>query len=220
MARQCAGALAHHFRNKRILITAGPTWVPIDSVRVISNTASGETGRLLAQGLQKIGARVTLLSGPVCLCGLNRKVRVINFRFFDELRNIIKQELRASKYDLIIHSAAVSDFRPSRRIKNKITSGRAFILRLKAQPKIINYIRALNPRAKLVIFKLESGINDAALIARARESLLIHKADFAVANRVLPRYKAFILDKARVYAKAGSKKILADKLIAALGQLR
>jgi len=52
-------------KNKRILITCGPTWVPIDGMRVISNRSSGQLGQTIAQDLTKAGAKVTLLEGPV-----------------------------------------------------------------------------------------------------------------------------------------------------------
>ena len=47
-------------KNKRVLITAGPTWVKIDKVRVISNTASGKTGLLFADAFKRLGSKVTL----------------------------------------------------------------------------------------------------------------------------------------------------------------
>ena len=58
---------SHKLKNKKVLITAGPTWVPIDNVRVISNTATGETGILLSEKLKNLGAKVTLLLGPTNL---------------------------------------------------------------------------------------------------------------------------------------------------------
>ena len=67
------------FKNKKILITAGPTWIAVDSVRVISNTASGETGQLLADRLAREGAKVTLVLGPVPNRLKNKKVKVIPF---------------------------------------------------------------------------------------------------------------------------------------------
>ncbi len=200
-------------KNKRVLITAGPTWVPIDSVRVISNIATGETGRLLAKRLRNAGAKVTLVIGPTgCSCS-GRNIRIINFKFFEDLRNILQKELRLTKYDFIIHSAAVSDFKPRKIIKNKIDSSKPCTLRLMRLPKIITDIRSLNPGAKLMMFKLESGVNDAELIKRARKSLLAYQADFVVANRFSRAYKAYILDHSKVYSKTGSKNELVRKLV-------
>jgi len=204
---------SHKLKNKKILITAGPTWVAIDEVRIISNIATGETGVLLAEKLQKLGAKVTLLLGPVGICCLNKKIRLLHFKFFDELRNILKKELRSNKYDIIIHSAAVSDFRPAKSIKGKLDSNTPYNFRLVPLPKIIRDIRNFASAAKLVMFKLETAISDRILINRARESYRIYGADLAIANRLFPKYKAFILDRNNIYAECISKKQLIKKLV-------
>ena len=226
---------------KRVLITAGPTWVAIDKVRVISNIASGETGILLAESLAREGAKVTLILGPgesMSFPGLtgesmyldsrfrgndknriqNSKVKIIRFSFFEELRQALKKELKASRYDLIIHSAAVSDFKPAESIRGKIKSGQDYNLRLTPLPKIADEIRGLAPAAHLVLFKLEFGIPDQELILRARKTLTASRADLIVANRIEPRYKAYILGAKRIYSRAGSKQEMAEKLITALGK--
>ncbi len=199
-------------KNKRILITAGPTWVPIDSVRVISNIATGETGTLLAEELRRRGAKVTLLLGPVEACCLHRKIKLIRFKFFGELKNKIIKELSAGGYDVIIHNAAVSDFKPDK-CRGKISSDKAVNLKLRPLPKIINDIRRLRQKAKIIIFKLESGISDGVLIKRARRAQLEAGADFVVANRINP-YRAFIIDKKGALVAAGTKSDLVKGLIA------
>ena len=229
---------------KRVLITAGPTWVAIDKVRVISNIASGETGILLAEGLARKGAKVTLILGPgenmsfpaPAFAGVtgesmyldsrfrgndkniiqNSRVKIIRFRFFKELREAVKKELKAYRYDFIIHSAAVSDFRPVSQTRGKISSDKPRVLRLEPLPKIIEDIRRLAPSARLVMFKLDAGISDKKLIAIAREALIKNNADLVVANRLEPRYKAYILDGKRIYSRAGSKQEMARNLIACL----
>ncbi len=201
---------------KRVLITAGPTWVAIDKVRVISNIASGETGILLAEGLARKGAKVTLILGPGNCDYRNSRVKIIRFSFFEELRQALKKELKASRYDLIIHSAAVSDFKPAQSIGGKIKSGQDYNLRLTPLPKIADEIRGLAPAAHLVLFKLEFGIPDQELILRARKTLTASRADLIVANRIEPRYKAYILDGKRIYSRAGSKQEMARNLIACL----
>jgi len=224
-----------NLRNKRILITAGPTWVPIDEVRVISNIASGETGILLAEKLLKYGAGVTLVLGPVESCSvsgstapirltsfaqgcpersrrIDKKIKLVRFKFFDQLRSRLKKELLSKNYDCIIHCAAVSDFRPLSPDRGKLASNKAHNLKLTVLPKIVNEIRKLRPAAKLVMFKLEAGISDIELIRRAREALLKAQADLIVANRITPSYKAFILNKNETLDCVHSKKELADKL--------
>lgn len=200
-------------KNKRILITAGPTWVPIDKVRVIGNIATGETGILLAKKLKNLGAKVTLLLGPIGTCSLDKKINLIRFKYFDELKKIIVRELKSKKYDMVIHSAAVSDFRPRQKIKGKLPSDRSYSLKFVPLPKIIKDIRRLAPKTKVVMFKLESGVSDTILIGRAKKSLANADADFVVANRISP-YRAFIIDKEGIIGGVLKNKLeLAKRLL-------
>ena len=194
----------------------------IDKVRVISNIASGETGILLADKLSEQGAKVTLVLGPGNdKNGIqNSRIKIIRFSFFEELRQALKKELKASRYDFIIHSAAVSDFAPQKPIKGKLKSGRPYILRLKALPKLSADIRRLAPDAGLVLFKLESGIKDEELIQRARKTLADSQADLIVANIIEPRYKSYILDAKKIYSRAGSKQEMVSNLLFALGKVQ
>lgn len=204
-----------NLKDKRILITAGPSWVPIDSVRVISNTATGETGCLLAEELNNSGAKVTLVLGPVGVCCLNNKIRLVRFKFFDELKHIIEQELSSKKYDIIIHSAAVSDFRAQETSKGKLKSNKAHSLKLLLLPKIIQGIRRLAPEAQLIPFKLELN-SEAALIEKAKTFLAKVKGDYIVANRLYP-YRAFLIDKTgKVVFRVKNKTDLANKLVKTL----
>ncbi|MFH1640662.1 MAG: phosphopantothenoylcysteine decarboxylase [Candidatus Omnitrophota bacterium] len=202
---------SHKLRNKRILITAGPTWVPIDDVRVISNIATGETGILLAKEAKRFGAKVTLFLGPGNDYCFGKGVNIVRFRYFDEFRNKIRNELRKNKYDYIIHSAAVSDFKPQDFLKGKISSKGAIKLRLKPLPKIYVDIRRLASEAKLVIFKLESGISDDTLIRRAKLQQYKAGAGLVVANSLNP-YRAFVINRGGDIISAKSKKELVKKL--------
>ena len=224
----------NNLKDKNILITAGPTWVPIDNVRVISNIATGSTGILLAEHLSKLGAKVTLILGPVpnvaflrreakkvttfgiSSCCINRKVKIINFRFFDELKEKIQKELGAKKYDIVIHSAAVSDYRPTQAYKGKITSGKKlFSINLRPTPKLFAEIRRKSADSKLVIFKLEFGVKENLLKTKALKLLKDARADLVVANTFCGNsYKAFIIDKGkRVLARINKKAAVAQRLI-------
>ena len=114
----------------RVLITCGATWTPIDDVRVISNISSGEMGHLIAEAFRKQKAEVTVIEGPVTHALTDKKVKVIKYRFFDELANVLKKEL-LKKYDIIIHAAAVSDFKVVGASGKKIASDRNVTLRLR-----------------------------------------------------------------------------------------
>ncbi|MFH1678383.1 MAG: phosphopantothenoylcysteine decarboxylase [Candidatus Omnitrophota bacterium] len=204
-----------NLQGKKILITAGPTWVSIDSVRVISNIATGRTGILLAQEAAIRGARVTLVMGPCGECRLNKPVRLIRFQYFDELKKILTSRLRNNRYDIIIHSAAVSDFKPEYVSGRKLDSNRGHRLRLMPLFKLVVLIRRMGIGAKLVMFKLETGITDKALIYRAKSAREKNGADLIVANRLNP-YRAFIINKENNQISARTKQDLAKKLIKVL----
>jgi len=199
-------------RNKRVLITAGSTWVPIDRVRVISNIATGLTGTLLARSLQKKGAQVTLCLGNPALYPPIKGIRMRRFKFFDELKKILSRELTQRRYDIVIHSAAVSDFCPQQALRGKLDSGRGALLRLKPLPKLIKRIRALAPSSRLVMFKLEPAVKDSVLIARAIHALRAVHADIAVACSLDP-YKAIILNGSKKRVVVKSKRELVNRLI-------
>jgi phosphopantothenoylcysteine synthetase/decarboxylase len=199
-------------KNKKILITSGPTWVRIDDVRVISNIATGETGILLAEKLSRLGAWVTLILGQVNAACLPQRIKVIRFKFFSELNEALNKQLRRNKYDIIIHSAAVSDFRPKQPVRGKINSNRARILKLVPLPKIIDSIKSLAPQSFLVMFKLGPGLSDEALIKKAVFSMRSVGADLVVGCGLNP-YRAFIIDRAENKFCAKTKKDMVVKLI-------
>ncbi len=203
----------HALAGKKILITAGPTWVPIDDVRVISNISSGEMGILLARQARACGMNVDMILGPAT-CGVSLKgVRVSRFKYFDELLRQISATLARRQYDIILHAAAVSDYllKP---VPGKISSANPqLILRLTPAPKLIDVMRRLNPRAFLVMFKLEGKVTDAVLLKRALEAMKKASADLVIANRFVEgRYRGFILGSKNILARSASKQALAASL--------
>ncbi len=188
--------MATNLKGKKVLITAGPTWVPIDNVRVISNTATGKTGILLAENLARQGAKVTLLLGPVGICCLNKSIRLINFKFFDELSSLLKSELK-KHYDIVIHSAAVSDYRPDAISRKKLNSKNAVLnLTLKQTPKLIDSLRKASPRALLAGFKFEPDLTGKKLINKAAGLIKRAQLDLVVANTTRnKRYTAYLVSK-------------------------
>ena len=93
--------------GKHVLITAGPTWEPIDPVRVIANRSSGRQGFAIAAAAAKAGARVTLIAGPVCLPTPERADR-IDVETAEEMAVAVLGSLPA---DVAILVAAVADWR-------------------------------------------------------------------------------------------------------------
>ncbi len=192
-------------KNKKILITGGPVWVPLDKIRVISNVFTGELSLLLAKEAAKKGAKTTLLLGPTPLPfqeKLPKNLKIIRFNFFDELYKLMKKEISSGQYDVVIHSAAVADFMPEKITEGKINSEKKNLsIKLKPTPKIADKIKKWDPNVFLVKFKLEVNQNKKELIKRAYNSMLTSSADLIVANDFKNIKKeahwAFIIDPIR-----------------------
>ena len=103
--------------GKRVLITAGPTFEPIDPVRGITNRSSGKMGFALARACAQAGAEVTLVAGPVAL-DTPWAVRRINVQTAQQMHDAVHHELDAASaacraHHLFIAVAAVADWRPA-----------------------------------------------------------------------------------------------------------
>jgi phosphopantothenoylcysteine decarboxylase/phosphopantothenate--cysteine ligase len=175
-------------KNKKVLMTAGPTIEYIDPVRVITNLSSGKTGVLLASELISAGAKVTIIYGPG-----NQKApkgaRVINITTNSDMFEAAKKELK-KKYDIVIMAAAASDFTPERVSKSKIKSNKkSLTIRLKRAPKIIDMVRKFQKDALLVGFKAETNIAKSALIKSAQKKMKESGADIIIANDIGTKYQ-------------------------------
>lgn len=210
----------NNLKNKKILITAGPTWVPIDSVRVISNIATGRTGILLAEKFSRYGAKVTLLLGHGELHHSNNRIRIVAFRFFEELQNIITRELNTGKYDVLVHSAAVSDYSPKPCLGGKVKSGRrVWRINLFPTTKIIDSIKKKWPDIFLVGFKFEPQAGNEVLMAEAKKLLARARLNLVVANTIRRnRYLAYIIKHNGACGPFYAKNNLAGELVRLIGE--
>lgn len=206
-------------KNKKILVTAGPTWVAIDKVRVITNIFKGTLGMIIAKEATKRGAKTTLLLGPggVSLPKIP-SLKVIPFKFFDELFYLMKKEISSKKYDIVIHSAAVSDFKPAKVYKGKISSQREeLLLKLKPTIKIVDQIKKWDRKIFLVKFKVECGISKKKLIEKGYQSMLQSDAQLIMANDLTQikekTHKAFIIDREKNIIFCKTKEEIAKKLL-------
>ncbi len=202
-------------KNKRIIITAGPTCVPIDKVRVISNIATAKTGIILAKKANKLGVSVTLLLGPMGEIKLNKNINIKRYSFFDELDDLLKKELLTKKYDVVIHSAAVSDYKPKKLFTKKIKSNiRNFRLDLEPTFKIVDKIKKYSPDVFLVMFKLEFGASFLKMTENARKAMQNADADLCVINTFSENnYKAMVINRNKVLYRVDSKEKLTKKLL-------
>lgn len=204
-----------NLKNKKILITCGPTWVPIDTMRVISNRSSGTLGQALAEDFAKAGAKVTLLEGPVARPLQSRSIKILKFLFFDDLAALIKKELKAN-YDVCIHAAAVSDYKIKNPKRTKLSSRlQALKLDLIPTEKIIDGIKKYNPGLFLVAFKLEATTTKASALKRSRALFENGRSDLVVANSARgQKYSGYILDKHKKFlAHEHSRKGLSRALV-------
>lgn len=207
-------------KNKKVLITAGPTIEHIDPVRIITNQSSGKTGLLLASELISSGAKVTLIYGP----GSEKPpkgVKIIKISTSNEIFNVVKKEMR-NKFDIVIMAAAISDYIPEKPSKNKIKSSKNKIkISLKKTPKVINFIKKYQKNVFLVGFKAEINISKNELITLAKKKMNESNADMIIANDIgSKRYKKnpesneiFIIDSDRVVSSGWMKKEKIAKFI-------
>jgi len=194
--------------RKRILITAGPTWVALDRVRVISNLATGETGIILADKFKKLGFKVTLLLGPGNFCRAGQTgIQLIRFKYFSELAGLLDKELKNQKFAAVIHAAAVADYEPKDIIQHKVSSQRkSWKINLVPTKKLIQSLKIHQPDLFTVGFKFQPDAGKDMLIKRGRRLLETANLDLVVANSNKNRgYQAYILDSQNKYGPFLSK---------------
>ena len=201
----------------KILVIAGSTWVKIDQIRILTNRFTGKTGLCLAKSLKKEGHSVTLLINNHCI-GKIKGLKVISFRYFDDLKKKLGKLLKDSRYDAIVHMAAVSDYKLKKAYEGKIASGKKNLsLQLVPAEKLVKRIRSAAKGSMLIQFKLEP--KRKGIIDDAYQSLKENRSDFVVANALEdlgPGYKGFLIDKEKNIKPINSKASLAavlDKIV-------
>ena len=170
--------------GRHVLITAGPTHEPIDPVRYIANRSSGKQGYALARAAAALGARVTLVSGPVGIADPSG-VRVIRVVTATEMLAAIMAALPA---DLAIFAAAVADWRVANAADQKIKKGAKMplpTLELAENPDILRAVAHLPPghRPALVVGFAAETEN---VLEHAKKKRKSKGCDWIVANDVSP----------------------------------
>jgi phosphopantothenoylcysteine decarboxylase/phosphopantothenate--cysteine ligase len=143
--------------GKKVLITAGPTYERIDDVRFIGNYSSGKMGFSLAEIASRLGALVTLISGPVALNTPIGAIKRISVESALDMYDAVMKECQ--EQDIIIMSAAVADFMPTNQYQGKIKKGGMEImnLELKKTPDILSEIVRHKKKGQIIVgFALES----------------------------------------------------------------
>jgi phosphopantothenoylcysteine decarboxylase / phosphopantothenate---cysteine ligase len=223
---------AESWRRLRVLVTAGGTREPIDSVRFLGNSSSGRMGLALAAAAQARGAEVTLLAANVALeCPAGVACRSVATAA--ELQAACEQEFPAC--DVLLMAAAVADFTPAAPRDGKIKKADRTVLELELEPTadILAGLAELRRGGQtLVGFAAEHG---EGAIDRAREKLVAKRLDAIVVNDISRGDIGFDVDANEVtilgargdraeverwHVPRASKAQVAEAILDAVGSLR
>ena len=143
--------------NKNVMITAGPTYESIDAVRFIGNFSSGKMGFALAKTASKLGANVTLITGPSSENLIDENIKIINVVTADQMFAEVKKYFSFS--DISIMSAAVSDYKPKNTVNTKIKKENQNILSIELVENIdiLKYLGLNKSKEQILVgFALET----------------------------------------------------------------
>ncbi len=208
----------------RCVVTAGPTYEPLDHVRRLTNFSTGRLGCELARFLGEHGHEVTLLLGEQAT--YNGEIKAARVQRFTTTENLAELLESLGKDDIgaIFHAAAVSDFRFGKvwvraedgklsEVKSSKFSTREgnLLAELVPTPKIIVQLRRWFPKARIVGWKFETEGTQPEALARAVKQMAASQTDACVANG--PAYgDGFGLVEARGIMRLASRSQLFDSL--------
>ena len=180
------------FKNKKCLITAGPTLEPIDNIRYLSNYSSGKQGYEIARQMILFGADVTLISGPTNLQAppKSKLIKVITAK---EMYKAVKKNL---KTDIAIFTAAVVDSIPIKISKIKIKKENFKKIDLKKNVDILYEISTLKSNRPKIIIGFAAETTDH--IKNAKIKLIKKNCDAIVVNKIDKKNKVFGSDMNKI----------------------
>lgn len=200
----------------RVLITAGPTREFLDDVRFLSNPSTGAMGFACAEAAARAGHRVTLVTGPSALPD-PRGVDVVRVTGALEMRAAAMKAYASC--GAVIATAAVSDYRPARRLKGKMKKGPARMsLDLVRTPDILGEMGRRKGERILIGFALETKDETANALAKLAAKKLDHVVLDSPAAFGVHRIDATVIhaDGSRESFRKISKKDLATLLVGLL----
>ncbi|MEH7222506.1 bifunctional phosphopantothenoylcysteine decarboxylase/phosphopantothenate--cysteine ligase CoaBC [Bacillus sp. JJ1566] len=191
-------------QGKKILITAGPTREKIDPVRFFTNRSTGKMGYAIAEAATKMGAEVTLISGPTTISA-PPNVKVIPVESAEEMYTQVMSFYKQS--DIVIKSAAVADYRPKQVYDGKMKKKTGdLVLELERTTDILKTLGEKKEHQLLVGFAAETD----NIEEYAKGKLTSKNLDMIVANNVTTEGAGFGTDTNLVtfYKKDGTHKEL------------
>jgi phosphopantothenoylcysteine decarboxylase/phosphopantothenate--cysteine ligase len=200
-------------KDKKVLVTAGPTYEAIDPVRFIGNHSSGKMGYAVAEECKKRGAEVTLVSGPVHQAKIDG-VTLVQVVTAEQMFNACMQRL---DYDIAVMAAAVADYTPVMPAKEKIKKGSDEItVQLGKTKDILATLgKEKTDRQILVGFALETNDEEINALMKLQKK----NADLVVLNSLKEEGAGFGHDtnKVQLFFRNGTQKALplqAKKMVA------
>lgn len=176
----------------RVIVTAGPSFEPIDEVRRLTNFSTGELGVLLSNALARAGFEVFCLKGVGAThAGALARCRHLPFTTNEELFDLFKRLSRAHEIGAVFHAAALCDFKVKRVVdaagreqRAAKLDSRAAALTLVLEParKVLGELRALFPQARIVGWKYELVGTRLQALARAWAQVRENRTDACVLN--------------------------------------
>lgn len=203
-------------KNKKIMVTAGPTIEPIDPARYISNYSSGKMGYSIAEMALKMGADVTLVSGPVHLKPLHG-INLIKVKTAREMFNAVIDNIE--DVDIFIGAAAVADYRLDRPFTEKLKKSEdSLTLKFVKNPDILSSVSTLNKVPVVVGFSAETNnLEENATIKLSSKKIDIIAGNLVGENKGFnsEENELILLTKNGIKVKLDSKpkKMLARELL-------
>jgi phosphopantothenoylcysteine decarboxylase / phosphopantothenate---cysteine ligase len=174
---------ARPLSGKHVLVTSGPTHEPIDPVRYIANRSSGRQGHSIAAAVAALGARVTLVTGPVTV----PDPAGVTVKHVESAQQMLDACQNALPVDAAVFAAAVADWRVAGASKGKIKKAPGEpppALELVPNPDILATIAAAGPRRPRLVVGFAAETDDLMQNAQAKRTR--KNADWIVANDVSP----------------------------------
>lgn len=174
---------AQDLAGRHVLVTSGPTHEPIDPIRYLANRSSGKQGFEIAAAARELGARVTLVTGPVSLPE-PKGVDIVHVKTAAEMLEAVQAALPA---DIAVFAAAVADWRvetPEIEKIKKTDARSAPTLALVENPDILKTIAQPGPARPRLVIGFAAETQD--VLGYAKKKLKSKRADWIIANDVSP----------------------------------
>ncbi len=212
-----------YWKNRRIIVTSGPTREPLDDVRFISNRSSGLMGSSMAEAFRDAGSDVLFVTGSTC--NMNPPgVSTVNITTASDMLAVLGNEV--GKADLLVMAAAVSDFKPVSYMHGKMERAGECELQLKATPDILSTLnKTVECMCPVLAFALEFGEDgEEKALKKMRHkgacAVFLNRGDISGIGMEATGNEGMIIfeDSSSLMIHRCSKRYAAELVVAAMGR--